>query len=456
MAKEIFSRCRTIVKSKSFSEIIDNFPLSYIEFMAFIPLFVFMILPLAQFLHNVLNQGVIYTSYYTKTTFVFTLCCTIGVLAIVLYVAKNIRENGKPTFKSFVKANVPLVFFAVLILLMIISTCVNGFDDKALLGDIYIHESIFNFISYFALYFPLASIVSNKRLRETLLYSFIVSSLPVGIFGFIDYVFVPLKAFDLGAGLSGVFHNSNHYGYYLAMVMTVSAALFVKEKRIPFKILCAASFIINNIVMIENNSFGSYIACFAALVFICVIVSLNEKRFNKLTLVMPALFIATTLAMGFITDSVIMNFIILKGDLFNIANGSENAGSAGTNRWGLWMFALDIIKENPIFGYGIEGQKRRAEELNIAAQCGTSTHNEFLQYAVFFGIPAALTYISGVFSVFLNGLKNRLQLDNYAVAAFAGAFAYLVSSAVGVSIYYTTPYLFILLGLAFTRKAKQS
>ena len=122
------------------------------------------------------------------------------------------------------------------------------------------------------------------------------------------------------------------------------------------------------------------------------------------------------------------------------------------------MFAVDIIKEHPIFGYGIEGQKRMAEELGIVGQyeIGTSTHNDFLQYAVFFGIPAALVYICGVFSVFLNGLKNRLHLDNYALAGFVGAFAYLVSSAVGVSMHYTTPYMFILLGIAFIRKAEKA
>lgn len=453
MVKEI----KSIIKSKTFSEFIDKIPSIYIEYMAFIPLFVFMIIPLWQFLHNVLNQGVVSYAYYSKTAFAFILCCSVGVMAIVLYIAKNIRENGKPSFKSVVKENAPMAFFAVLIVLMIIATCVNGFDRTALFGDSYIHESIFNCIGYFALYFPLGTIISSKRLRETLLYSFIVSSLPVAIFGFIDYVIVPLDAFDFGAGLSGVFHNSNHYGYYLAMVMTVSAVLFIKEKRTPQKILCAASFLINNIVMIENDSFGSYIACFIALIFICVIVSLNEKRFNKLALVMPVVFIAVSVVMGLITGIVGRNFSVLFGDLSNIAAGSEDAGHAGSNRWTLWKYAVYLIKESPIFGYGIEGQRRRAEELGILGKygVGTSTHNEFLQYAVSFGIPAALAYICGVFSVFLNGLKNRLNLDNYALAAFAGAFAYLVSSVVGVSIHYTAPYVFILLGLAFTRKTEK-
>lgn len=453
MVKEL----RAIVKSKNFSEAVDKCPLSYIEFIAFTPLFVFMIIPFWQFLDNIISQGAANYNYNLKTYFAFILCCSAGVAAIALYIAKNVRENGKPSFKSVVRENIPLAFFAVLIVLMVIATFVNGFDRKALYGDPYSHESIFKFISYFALYFPLATIISSERLRETLLYSFIISSLPVAIFGFIDYAIVPLKAFDFGTGLSGVFYNSNHYGYYLAMVMAVSAVLFVKEKRTPLKILCAAAFLINNIVMIENDSFGSYIACFIALIFICVIVSLNEKRFNKLALVMPAVFIAVSVVMGFITGIVGRNFTVLMGDLSDIAANSENAGQAGSSRWRLWMFAVDIIKEHPIFGYGIEGQKRMAEELGIVGQyqIGTSTHNDFLQYAVFFGIPAALVYICGVFSVFLNGLKNRLHLDNYALAGFAGAFAYLVSSAVGVSMHYTTPYMFILLGIAFTRKAEK-
>ena len=53
------------------------------------------------------------------------------------------------------------------------------------------------------------------------------------------------------------------------------------------------------------------------------------------------------------------------------------------------------------------------EELFEAAQGACDrTHNEFLQYAFFFGIPAALVYIVAVFMVYLKGM-DEVELPNF-------------------------------------------
>ena len=74
-------------------------------------------------------------------------------------------------------------------------------------------------------------------------------------------------------------------------------------------------------------------------------------------------------------------------------------------------------------------------------------HNEFLQYSAFFGIPATVFYVAGILAIYLKALKNKYKLDIYAKASLITAFAYLVSSLFGNTMYYTTPYLFILLGI---------
>ena len=48
----------------------------------------------------------------------------------------------------------------------------------------------------------------------------------------------------------------------------------------------------------------------------------------------------------------------------------------------------------------------------------------------------------------LVGLKNKMKLDVCTIAAITAAFGYLVSAFFGNTMYYTTPYLFILLGLS--------
>lgn len=105
---------------------------------------------------------------------------------------------------------------------------------------------------------------------------------------------------------------------------------------------------------------------------------------------------------------------------------------------------VNILKK-PLFGFGVDGILNQLNET-----CGFErTHNEFLQYASFFGISAGIMYICGVFSVFLKGLKHKNELDCYTTAGLVTAFAYLVSSFFGNSFFYTVLFLFIFLGLGF-------
>ncbi|MCH5204968.1 MAG: O-antigen ligase family protein [Oscillospiraceae bacterium] len=447
--KEIFSRIKVICKSKSFSEMIENFPNSYIEFMAFFPLLLFMVLPLWQLIHNFISPNMHGISYNTKVLFVFLCACTVGGIAIVLNAAKKLHENGRPTLKSVVKNNIPMVFFLFVILMMIISTVINGFTTAAVQGDSYRHESVFYFIGYFAVYFLSATIITEKKLRAVLMYTFISASLPVAVFTLLDKWVVSMEAFDMCAGPSAVFHQFNHYGYYLIIVILSSAALFIKEKNTALRVLCMASFVLNTVMLIVNNTFGCFLACFCALIFNCIVISITEKKFNKLSIVMVALFTAITFVMSFWVESVFTNIIQFAKDVGAVSGDPENAATAGTGRWTLWTHTAEYIKEKPVFGFGVDGISKR---LDFDTQgVNNRPHNEFLQYAVFFGIPAAIAYICGVFSVFTNGLKNKFNLDGYAVAALVAAFAYLVSSVFGNTMYYTAPYLFILLGLGFVK-----
>ena len=77
-------------------------------------------------------------------------------------------------------------------------------------------------------------------------------------------------------------------------------------------------------------------------------------------------------------------------------------------------------------------------------------HNEYLQYATFYGIPAGICYIAGCFSVYLHGLKHRKELDLYTVTCLVTAFSYLASAFVGNTKMLTTGLFFCILGLGFS------
>lgn len=157
------------------------------------------------------------------------------------------------------------------------------------------------------------------------------------------------------------------------------------------------------------------------------------------------LFGLITIAMNQITGTVHSNMSILSKDINKIVIQDETSGSAGTGRWVLWVNAMKFIKEKPLFGHGLDN----LGELYYPLGVGTDRpHNEYLQYAAHLGIPALLFYICGIGSIFIKSYKNRTNLTDTTLVTLGVVAAYLVSACFGNTMYYTTPYFMMLLGMS--------
>ena len=109
------------------------------------------------------------------------------------------------------------------------------------------------------------------------------------------------------------------------------------------------------------------------------------------------------------------------------------------------MAAFDAIKERPLLGYGPDS--------DVIALTGTDRpHNEFIQHALFLGIPALIMYIAALVTLFLHQIKHLRKL-NYTVLIAAGVvIGYLAGSITGNTMFYTTYYFFMMLGFAAGRE----
>ena len=124
-----------------------------------------------------------------------------------------------------------------------------------------------------------------------------------------------------------------------------------------------------------------------------------------------------------------------------IISGDNNI-YAGNGRWGIWQYVASYIADYPWWGYGCEGIAEIMKDYTLT----TNPHNEPLTYAAFFGIPAAVFYCAGVIAAVIKGLRAK-ESKACMIASF-GAMAYFLSSLFGVAMFYTAPYLFILMGIA--------
>ncbi len=383
-----------------------------------------------------------------------------GIIGAVMY----FFNSRKTPLKTVISDNIPSLIFLALCLWMLVSTALNGFTTPALRGGEYRNESLFTFFVYFLVYFFCSSTIKKEKFKKVSIYILLVSSWLAGVMSIVHAYITPLVSMEeIASGrISFVFHQFNHYGYFLTLAITLSAALFVFGNGLKQKIFAGATFCFNSAVLTVNGTFGCFIAVCFALVFLAVVSAILEKRLNVISLVPFVLFLIISFITGHFFNSFFTDLAGLFDDIKMIlgkksgsasgaaligSDSSQNvrtAGDAGTGRWSLWTSTVSYIKERPLFGWGIEGIGRRLEE-----ETGYSDrpHNEYLQYAAFFGIPATVLYISGVLSVFIKALRRRAFLDKTSAVCLVAAFGYLVSAFFGNTMYYTAPMLFIFLGI---------
>ena len=449
--ENIKSQFRKVIKSETVPEMLKNIPWEFTYVLLFFPSLMMMAMPLWQLFEDMLVPIGQVNSIHSNISTINNIALWTGIISVIIMISKNAVEHPKKTVIFSTKT--PFIFFGIVILFMLISTAVNGITDYVIHGDSYRGESLLVTVMYFVFYFTSSAAVNTKKRKAILIYAYMISSIAIAVCALITSCIHPLEGIKMGTGLSAIFHHFNHYGYFLLMNIMTSEVLFIKEKNKGLKILSLVSFVINIVVLIINDTFGCYLACFTALIFSVIVLSICDKKFNKISVLMTVIFILISLVMSIWYDTIFSNLFTFSKDVATITSSSSTeaaAKSAGTGRWELWVYTVEFIKEKPLFGWGLEGTTKQLGELVGHTD---RPHNEYLQYAAFFGIPASIAYICGVFSVFLNGLKHKYELDIYTIAALVASFGYLVSAAFGNTMYYTSPAFFILLGLAFnTRK----
>lgn len=437
------AQLKAVMKSKTIREAFELLPWSFIEAFAAIPTAMFIFSALI----DVIMMIVIAYPYLFLLGDMWVSFYILGIAAILLYIGKCYVEKIK--FRDIIKQNLPTSFFVIMSVFILISTTVNGWNEYAIHGHPNRHESIFVYFTYYFVFFFLSSIIGNEKIKKFLIHSFIAIALISGICVAISliresYTFA-IKRPGGEVWIIGIFNNPNHYGYYLTVAAMCSGALFAIEKKKIIKWLCFVSFVVNLIILLKNNTFGCYLSTFGGLLFLLIVLAIINKRIDKNTLFLIGVFIAVSFIFNLFEPTVIGNFLRFGSDIESVFQDKENAKYAGTGRWPLWKETIKSIIEKPFFGHGTEGIRERL----LAVKPIERTHNEYLQYTVFYGIPAGICYLSAIMSVFIHGLKNKKNLDRYTTIALIAAFAYCVSAFFGSSRTYTAPYLFIFLGLGF-------
>ncbi len=417
----------------------------------FVSVCLFLLSPLIQIIREIIaphEESILLGPIRTYPNTIETIQMIAMSVAIVLWIALAFRTLKKHRAGEKIAPFVPLLIFGALAVWMYVSQTVNGFTEYASLGEPYRNESLYTFIMYVMGYFFLGIILKSDRLRRAAVYALLASNFVIGILVLIDHYAYSFKFFRDSEGTAAIFHQFNHYAYYLIFAILLSAILFAVEgEKLWVRICCAVVFAVDNVILIINNTFGCYLAVIAALIFAAVVfiaVRRNREEILRMTVLLLA-FAVITVVMRLAGSGNTKDMSQLIKDVGNIATDSEQAQSAGTGRWALWKHTVEYISEKPVFGWGVDGTTDRLGEEEDTIN--DRPHNEYLQWAAFFGIPAALLYLAGLCVIMFGMFPRFRKTDAISLASYFAVAGYIASAFFGNTMYYTAPFFFIFLGM---------
>lgn len=296
----------------------------------------------------------------------FSVIFTILLFSIKIFFYKN--EN-KFEFYGFLN---PMILFS----LSIIFSGINHWNNEILSNK---------FMFSFLFFFILVNEVSDFKTIKKMIYSLLISSVIASIYGLYQYFFLDysrIKSFSF----SLTFGN-------LMAVMVIFLSVYIIWGKISLK--TRLLFLIVDFVFFINllltKSRGAWLGFIIGIILLAIIKSRKLLIFFIIGLLLFSLLLPT-------------DFIQRFKSSFNISYDVKNNRS-NTYRIAMWITALKIMKEYPIFGLGYYNYRTPLSEpykLDIIKSKGQfiHVHNTFLEIGAEQGLFGLLTFIYLIYFIY--------------------------------------------------------
>ncbi len=396
-------------------------------------------------------------------TLLFYLPGAAACVLCLLYLLDRINYEKGRFFLRIWKDQRWNVLFSAVLILGGISVLLSDDTGRAFMGSLYRMDGYLSYILY-AGFYGCAMLLCDKNKILRLLKIFAACSVLLGITSLaalIPFVSASPNIYLISLRYmrgTSIFQNPYHYGYYLVMAAVVSAGLFLYEKKFFKSAGWLFAFLFNIWVLTDN---GSLAACLA--VFLCLVLLALRRKSGIKSLVPVASFLLAVVVL--LLFDPLENRLTLPGvDYSKSEHTAHDSSAQGHELLSLWQETVGLILQKPLFGYGPEGLSGRYAGTVQAEECEGHTHetypdrpqNEYLQHAGFMGIPALLLYLAGLIMLAARRLHTGKNAPYVFLTAGIAAVGYLLSAVFGNTMYYTTPFFFMLLGFAANKGAESS
>lgn len=320
--------------------------------------------------------------------------------------------------------------------LLIISTFFALDPKLAVLGS----EARWDGLISFSFYLVAYSLGRQVRFKERFLYWIAGSTSIIAIYACLQFFKIDppfLRLYpDSWRGLAfSTMGNPNFLGSYLVLVLPLAIYLYLMRGKwwgLPF-------YALTYFALLSTRTRGTWIGAavgFLVMVILAIKHSENRKRTLRRIVILGLISILLFALFILLTDEVMLNKLIkMFTDLELIITNPEEADTAGTNRFYIWQRCIELIKQRPVFGFGVENMSiamnRNFREM-IVEDFGRyrnwdKAHNEYLNIAVASGIPSLLLYLGFTLTAIKKGW-NKQATCPMLVPFVAGAVGYMVQA----------------------------
>ena len=356
-------------------------------------------------------------------------------LMIIAWIVKKVIEKDI----SWMKLGPVKIIFVYLF--WVILSCVNSqyFSES--------FRGIFKAVEYMALFIIMAATPWKKEVLKRFLYVMIGAAIFVCGNGFFQYftgeglvrhrTLIPL---DHLRRISSSFVHPNDFGVYLLVITIIFMAFILSNTRkFRSKLTLAVPFIITAISLFLTRSRGAWLSFSASFLV------LGAAKTTK----MVAVFLTLLLVIFVMLPYTVQERIF---DLTDFQSGTT------WERIMLWKGTINMIKEHPILGFGVNTYSRNFPKYKPGEYPDVRySHNCYLHMASEIGIVGALIFLLFLVSVFVSVWKkfsvmmpgNRKDL---CIGLFAGLIGFAFNSIVDTHLYSVNLAVFfhLLLGFCFS------
>jgi len=349
------------------------------------------------------------------------------------------------------------------------------------------HGGLLSTISCLALYFALVS-NGEKYWLEKIIKASLLSGLLVSFYGIAEHFGIDKNLWvqDVQRRVFSTFGQPNWLAAYLDILLIACLSMFLSSKKGKQKKLIGGLFFIYYLCLLYTRSKSGFLGFGVGLLSFCVMFFSFEVKKGVKKAISPFLFpVVVIIGLGLLVGTPFSPSVpsVLAGTVEKIKEGglgtevmvdegveqasSLNITPSGEIRKIVWRGAVDLWRQKPIFGTGVETFAYsyywvRPAKHNLTSEWDflyNKAHNEYLNFAATSGTVGLASYLSIVVVFFYFSLKRifakKVKKDIFLVSSLSAFVTILTTNFFGFSVVAIGVAFFLIPGLVDIHLSKE-